>query len=146
MHSPPQSNKRANTNITTPNCNNSQQKQPTWARAASFQPSPNTASQNVSPTKSKVINERFSLIEQELISQHERNKLFDNRITGLEQTTHRIDSNVAAILLKLDSIQTTPAKLRKTSNSSNNDTDMNIDSDHNSGHFQQHQDMGYTSP
>jgi hypothetical protein len=52
--------------------------------------------------------DRFTRIEHELIQQQDRNKTFDTRISGLENTTLWIDTNVSTILAKLDQLHHTP--------------------------------------
>jgi hypothetical protein len=76
--------------------------------------------------------DRFTRIEHELIQQQDRNKTVDTRISGLENTTLRIDTNVSTILAKLDQLHHTPnpAKLRKVNPGNTQDNDMSIDKEY----------------
>jgi hypothetical protein len=146
MQSPPHPKKRTSTNISNPQNISSPRQHPAWSHAVPNPPTqPTTHSHSLNETNTS--KDRILHIEQELVARHERNKIFDSRITGLENTTLRIDSNVAAILSKLDSINNTPAKLRKTSaTSSHRDTDIHIDSNLTPDHYLTHHEQGFPSP
>lgn len=102
-----------------------------------------TAQQNHNPPS-----DRLMTIEQELKLQHERNTIFDQRITGLENTSIRIDNNVAAILSKLDTMHhQTPSKQRKTSpRMTSSDHDMTCDDDLHPDHHHEYHPSGCNIP
>jgi hypothetical protein len=91
---------------------------------------------------------RFEALEKEIVQQHERNKIFDQRISGLEFKANRIDNNVAAILDKLNSFDTisTPNKLRKMSPTTTNYQDTMMDEEFHPDLTLNNHTMGGNSP